>query len=445
MQGRMAVATVLLALTVPAAAQAATIKGKAGGRLPGAGKGLATVRAVGARDLAIDAVAVVRRHRYRLQVPAGRYRLFATTIPLAGGRAGIDVGAGKVRVRAGTRKSHRVKFRRRARKRASATAPPAARAAFVDVDYPAVWVQHFTVAASDPGFQVFRKGLADLLITDLATVLEPACGGVVVEREHLDEVIAELIRQQGPGFDPSTRLPTDRLIAHNREVSGSLTVAGDVASLTVFVTDARTGVTKSVTRTGSSDRVFDLETSIVEEVARLICGEEPPAAYAGQVSGAEQYPDYKLTWSGNVRVRYAKSNVPLIGEPAPGGDYAVYRLASGSVHVILDGSDGDCTYHGEVDVTLEPSLGDLSAVQQGVDAPWYELGAAFASGAPAVPYTFSGVDCPQGGSLPIAGRLFMSTQGPRQSSSTQLTGSVTVPFQGISSLSFSWSLSPQSS
>ena len=245
---RTVLALVVLALAA-APANASTLSGKVSGA-----KRFTTVRAVDARTLVIADVAKVRSRRYTLKVPAGRYWLFAAT-------TGVDRSAGKVAIRKGKKKKVPISLRRR----------PRAHAAFVNVRYPAVWVKHFAVSdVSEYGS--LRKGIADMLISDLAAPLERACGGVVVEREKLAFLLAE-------------HASAAKIIAHNREVSGSWTVAGGTATLTVNVTNVVSGATRSVTRTGDANRFFELVPSVVQEVVRILCA-KPPRFYAGPASGS---------------------------------------------------------------------------------------------------------------------------------------------------------------
>ena len=368
----LAVAPALATLAlVPAPASASTISGKVvGPKPPKAGQGLTTVRAVRARDLVIVRLAKVRSRRFRIKVPAGRYWVFAATTRFRG-KAGIDRPVGKViRLRAGKAKRLRAVSLRRSRKRARA-----AQFAFVNVTHPAAWVQHFTVSGP-PDRNVLRKGLAQMLITDLLPVIKSTCDGAIVEREHIDRVMAEILRSQSPAFDPSTRLSSDKLIAHNREVTGTLKVEGATTTLNVVVTNAVTGTSRSVTRSAPNDRFFELEKSVVQEVARLICGDNPPGHYAGpasgSLSGASGSSSQTLSWNGDVRLRFTGDVVPENSGDPP-GEYAIYEPESGGIHVILDGVDGECAYHGTSDVTIVPHPGEHSRVQQGVDQPTYSL------------------------------------------------------------------------
>ncbi len=424
---------VVAALAVAAApASASTLTGKvSGAKLPKAGKGITTVRAVNARTLVIADVAKVRKHRYRLKVPAGSYWMFAATTPFRG-KAGVDRLSGKASVRKGKRKKVPVSMRKRRR--------PKANAAYVNVKYPAVWVQHFTVSDVSEYGQL-RKGIADMLISDIPGPLEAACGGKVVEREKLNVILAEQVFTD-PGNLPST----DRFIAHNREVTGSWSVAGGTATLTVNVTNVITGTTRSVTRTGDADRFFELVPSVVQEVVRILC-DKPPRYYSGPASGSTSGADgstsQTLSWTGNVRLKFTGDLEP--GDPP--GEYARYQPESGSFHVTLDGTDQECSYHATADVTIVPPLGGQhSLVQQGVASPFYSLEANFPDDTPHMLVTTTGpAYCGGGTTSPfgLAGRVFMTTlTESRRSSSSTLTGDTTRVI-GPVTLKWAWSLGPE--
>ena len=221
--------------------------------------------------------------------------------------------------------------------------------------YPAIWVQHFAVSGPAEASGL-RKGIADMLINDLVQPIKEKCDGVVVEREHLDLIIAEQKLSRSPLVDPATRIRPGRLIGHNRVVSGTLTISGATATLTVTVTNTTTGVTRSVTHTGTvaGEGVFDLEKSVVDDVAKLIC--DPPARYAGPVSGS--IPAFAggvsgtFSWSGTVSLVLDHLGPAPSGSPP--GQYAFFRPDGGTVHLALDMVDGHCTGHGETDIGVDP-------------------------------------------------------------------------------------------
>lgn len=413
-------AVIVMALSA-APASASTLTGRVSGtRLPKPGKGITTVRAVDARTLVIADVAKVRSRRYSLKVPAGSYWMFAATTPFRG-RPGVERSAGKVAIRKGKRKKVPVTLRKRRR----------ARASYAIVKYPAVWVKHF---AAPGDYASLRKGLADMLITDVSSPLASACGGVIVEREKLGLILAE-------------NTSPEKIIAHNREVTGSLSVTGDTATLTVNVTNVVSGATRSVTRSAASDRIFELESSVVQDIVRLLC-DKPPRYYAGPVSGSTSAVDgsssQTLAWSGNVRLKFTGDLVD--GDPP--GEYARYQPESGGFRVTMDGVDAECTYHGAADVTIVPPPlgGQDSFVQQGVAAPFYRLEAQFPDDTPPMLVTTTGpAYCGGGTTSPVglAGRVFMTTlTNALPSSSSTLTGEANRVL-GPVTFKWAWSLGPE--
>jgi hypothetical protein len=415
---RTVLAVVVLAF-VAAPANASTLSGKVSGA-----KRFTTVRAVNARSLLIADVAKVRSRRYKLKVPAGSYWLFAAA-------GGVDRSAGKVAIRKGKKKKVPVSLRKR----------PRAQAAFVNVKYPAVWVQHFSVSDVAEYGQL-RKGIADMLISDLIGPLERACGGGIVEREKLQFLLTEQVINH-PGRPPST----EKWIAHNREIGGSWNVTGGTATLTVNVTNVITGATRSVKRTGDANRFFELVPSVVQEVVRILCA-KPPRFYVGPASGsivaADSSSSETLSWSGNVRLKYTGDLVD--GDPP--GEYARYQPESGSFHVTVDGVDAECTYHGAADVTIVPPPlgGQDSFVQQGVERPFYRLDAQFPENTPPMLVTVTGpAYCDGGSTYPygLAGRVFMTTlTNALPSSSSTLTGEANRVL-GVVTFKWAWSLGPE--
>lgn len=269
-RGRAVCLAVCLSLSVGAVApaHASTITGELiGAKLPAGSAGVASVRAIDSATLEIDDAALVRAARYRLTVPAGGYFLLAATTPFRG-KAGVNRLLGAVKLRKGARKTVGLSFKHRKLRRATAAA-----SSFVNVKYPAVWVQHFDVSGPSE-LSVLRKGLADMLITDLVNT-KSECGAVIVEREHLKELIAEQTLSRSPAADPGSGIPAGRIIAHNRVVTGRLSVVGGTATLTVVVTNVTTGSKRSVSRSAPIERFFELEQSVVPETARLICAALP--------------------------------------------------------------------------------------------------------------------------------------------------------------------------
>jgi hypothetical protein len=431
------------------AGAATTISGSlGGGTLPAKGAGVTSVRAVAAQAGVVAADARVLSGRFVLRVKPGAYVLLATTTPLRG-HAGVDRKVDALSVATGTSRRLRLSLRRRgghiARKRRS-KARAASGPSFVSVTYPAVWVQHFAVSGPEEA-SVLRKGIADMLITDLGGPIKQKCEGVLVEREHLDLIINEQKLSQSRYADPSQRIPSGHLIGHNRTVTGTLTISGATATLTVTVTNTTTGVQRSVTHTGAAGAgIFDLEGSVVDDVAKLIC--DPPARYVGPVSGS--MPAFAggvsgtFAWSGNITLVLDHLGPAPSGSPE--GRYAFFRPEGGTVHLTLDMVDGHCTGHGETDIGVDPN-GGISSVQQGVEQPTYTLYAAFAA-SPGIPFSWTGGTdadpCSNDGTLPFGAGLPVLATRTLKSPSPTLAGSSTDAFPGaMGSVHREWSLVPQ--
>jgi hypothetical protein len=429
------------------ASAATTISGSlGGGKLPAKAAGVASVRAVALDTGVIVADARVRSGRFVLRVKPGAYVLLAATTPLRG-HAGVDRKVDAIRVASGASRKLRLSLRRRGghaarRRKARAAAGPS----FVSVAYPAVWIQHFEVSGPED-YGVLRKGLADMLISDVGEPIKKRCDGVLVEREHLDMIIAEQKLSQSRYADPATRIPSGHLIAHNRVVSGTLTVTGATATLTVTVTNTATGLQRSVTHTGASGAgIFDLERSVVDDVAKMVC--DPPARYVGPVSGSIPASAGSATgtfaWSGEMTL--ALDHVGPAPAGSPDGEYGFYRPAAGTIHLTLDLVEGHCTGHGETDLSVDPSAGDDSSVQAGVEKPTYTLYAAFGA-SPGIAFAWSGGTdedpCPNNGTLPFGAGLPALATGTRQAASGTLAGSTSDVFPGAGSVHRAWSLMPQ--
>jgi hypothetical protein len=446
-----------LVVVVVAGAGAATPAGAAttvsgalgGGKLPAKGTGVASVRAVAPDTGVIVADARISSGRFVLHVKSGAYVLLATTTPFHG-HAGVDRKVDAIRVATGAPRKLRLSLRRRGahiKPKPKRGARAAAGPSFVSVTYPAVWVQHFAVSGPDEA-SVLRKGIADMLISDLGGPIKKKCDGVLVEREHLDVIIAEQRFSQSHYADPSQRIPSGHLIGHNRTVTGTLTISGATATLTVTVTNTTTGVQRSVTHTGDAagEGIFDLEKSVVDDVAKLVC--DPPARYVGPVSGS--IPAFAngvsgtFAWSGDITLVLDHLGPAPSGSPE--GEYAFFRPEGGTIHLTLDMVDGHCTGHGESDLSVDPN-GGISSVQQGVNQPTYTLYAAFGA-SPGIPFSWAGGTpedpCSDNGTLPFGAGLPVLATKTLKSASTTLAGSTTDTFPGaMGSVHREWSLVPQ--
>jgi hypothetical protein len=427
-----AAAATLLVLVAgaPAASAAApgTLTGTlTGAKLPAAGKGAVPVRLMRLSDGRVTAAGFATPGgRFTLRTAAGGYALLAAVVPFHGSKAGVERVAALAKARAGKRVRLKptLKKRRAVKRKAKRRTGAGARAAFVSVDYPALWVKEFTTESGDPDARVLTRGMDDMIIGDLQMPIT-RCNAVIVERARLNDVIAEIERQQSASFDPVGRVQRGRLIAHNATVTGSLALSGTTLTLTATYQDLRTGRSKTVSASGPQDQFFDTVQRLGRQLVDAVCP-HTPRTYAGTFSGTatSAFNSYTLTWTGSAVIQLTSEH-GLPPQGWPDGDYAHYSVLSGTAHVKLDGTRGTCVAHGEADIALAPGIASGEDAVQLVDKPYYRIMIA-TRGDESVPYTETGTSCQTDAAYPLTGIQFAFTPSPLQSNDAVLTASTTM-------------------
>jgi TolB-like protein len=141
---------------------------------------------------------------------------------------------------------------------ASASAAPAK---------PVVMVIYFDNLTGKPEHDVMKKGLADMIITDLIAY----DGVTVVERDKLEAVMAELHLQAARAFDPATRARLGKLVGARYLISGSMLGVTPEVRIDARLTEVATGVDlTAVSVRGAPDRLFDLEQELVAKLTSSI-------------------------------------------------------------------------------------------------------------------------------------------------------------------------------
>jgi hypothetical protein len=133
------------------------------------------------------------------------------------------------------------------------------------------------------------------------------------------------------------------IIAHNREVTGRLSVVNGTATLTVNVKNVKTGSVRSVSRSAPITQFFALEQAIVPDVAKLICA-KLPARFDGTWTRTYTNPQ-RGSWQ--VTITGSASFVRPANPGAYTDESISYVLASSSVTWTASGSQnigGGCTY-----------------------------------------------------------------------------------------------------
>jgi TolB-like protein len=134
---------------------------------------------------------------------------------------------------------------------------------------PIVAVLYFDNNSNDRELDVMRKGLADLVSTDLV-----AWDGVrVVERARLEDTLSELKLQQTKAFNAAARVRLGQLLGAQYLLSGAFYLKPP-DKLLIDATLTRTGTAEkapvSVRVEGSKDSIFELEQQLVEKLAQQI-------------------------------------------------------------------------------------------------------------------------------------------------------------------------------
>lgn len=124
---------------------------------------------------------------------------------------------------------------------------------------PVLAVLYVDNRTGDPAYDVLHKGLADMLVTDLA-----AQGLTVVERERLQALLDEQALQQASFFDPATAVRVGKGLGATHVVFGALAAMKPELRLDARLVDVSSGevvVTASVK--GDGGAFFDLEQQLV--------------------------------------------------------------------------------------------------------------------------------------------------------------------------------------
>jgi TolB-like protein len=129
-----------------------------------------------------------------------------------------------------------------------------------------VVVLYFDNNSAQREYDVLQKGLADMMVTDLAAV--PSLQ--LVEREKLQKLVDELKLQKTSYFDPKTAQKMGQGLGAQFAVTGAITAIAPEMRIDIRlieVATARVVFTEKVT--GASTAFFDLQQDLVD---RFVAG-----------------------------------------------------------------------------------------------------------------------------------------------------------------------------
>ncbi len=134
-------------------------------------------------------------------------------------------------------------------------------------DAPVVSVLYFDNDSKDPELESMRKGLADLLTTDLV-----AWEGVqVVERTRLEDVLKELNFQQTRYVDKATAAKLGKVLNATYLIYGSLLKSGSRLIVQArLVRSADGAVVIAIKEEDERDKIFDLEQRLANQLVTQI-------------------------------------------------------------------------------------------------------------------------------------------------------------------------------
>lgn len=142
---------------------------------------------------------------------------------------------------------------------------------------PIIAVLYFDADASYTDLVAFRKGLAELVITDLVQ----AERWRVVERARMEEVLAELKLQESKSFDQATARQVGKMLLARYQVMGSLLKTKQGVMIQAKLIDVeKNEAIKSVRVVASDDDIFEAEQRLVTQLQARIAeaeAEQPPA------------------------------------------------------------------------------------------------------------------------------------------------------------------------
>lgn len=144
-------------------------------------------------------------------------------------------------------------------------------------DKPAIAVLYFDYQGKNEELAMLKKGLAQMLISDLS-------GGeayVIVERDRLEEVLAELKLGQSKAVDAKTAAQIGKLIGARFLVMGGYFEVLGSLRVDARVVEVETGkVIRSVGSQGGPEEFLELEQKLARELETVLASALPPSTSA---------------------------------------------------------------------------------------------------------------------------------------------------------------------
>ena len=152
-------------------------------------------------------------------------------------------------------------------------------------------VSYFDINATDPELQVLKKGMADMVMSDMANVQ----GLRVVEREKLNEILAELKLAKSPFIDPRQAVKLGKGLSATHLLTGAITVVDKTMRLEARLIDVQTGESIGSRKVeGAREEFFALEKELVDLLIEALTLKPTLKEKAAlRKSQTESYPAFK--------------------------------------------------------------------------------------------------------------------------------------------------------
>jgi len=153
-------------------------------------------------------------------------------------------------------------------------------------------VMPFQISHPDTTLRPLERGLADLVITDLAKVRS---GNLrIVERERMQAITDEIRLGQTGQVDQTTAVRAGKIIQAGRILNGALTGAGQTVAMSgVIANTSDASVAGSPTQDGTLNAIFTLEKNFVYSVLASI-GRPRNTLTAAEQQAIDQAPTQSL-------------------------------------------------------------------------------------------------------------------------------------------------------
>ena len=131
----------------------------------------------------------------------------------------------------------------------------------------AISVLYFNNTSQNKEYAWLSKGLADMLITDLAEVN----GLTVVEREELEKIIKVQQRSASDLFDENSACRLGMLMASKQIVMGSFIVINKTLRIDLKLVEVESGkIIKALSKLGELPKLFELQRSLTEDLVKAL-------------------------------------------------------------------------------------------------------------------------------------------------------------------------------